>query len=170
MLAGTKYTNRHNQICQYLHWCILKDINPSNVPDLWYQHKPEPTTTYEEKTIMWDVPQITDARTLHNRPDILIVDRKTRKGTIIDVAVPNDRNINVKVAEKITKYKDLKIELQKMYDLIQVEIIPVIIGALGTVGKNFKNYVHKISPRANCDTIQKTAILGTAHIVRNFLT
>ena len=114
--------------------------------------------------------QITDTRTRHNRPDILIIDNKSRKGTLIDVAIPVDRNINVKVAEKITKYKDLQIELQKMYDLVQVEIIPVVIGALGTVGKGFKNYIKKISPRANYDVIQKTALLGTAHILRNFLT
>ena len=78
---------------------------------------------------MWDMTQITDTRTRHNRPDILIIDKKSRKGTLIDVAIPVDRNINVKVAEKITKYKDLQIELQKMYDLVQVEIIPVVIGA-----------------------------------------
>jgi hypothetical protein len=33
MLAGTKYTKRHNKFCQYLHWCILQDfhipVNPN---------------------------------------------------------------------------------------------------------------------------------------------
>ena len=148
----------------------MTDCKVDDVLTEWYLHKPKPSTTCDQRTIMWDVPQITDKKTAHNRPDILFVDKKTRKGLLIDVAVPNDCNINKKIAEKITKYKDLKIELQKMYDLVQIEIIPVVIGSLGTVGNSFKNYVKKISTRAQPDVIQKTVLLGTAHILRNFLT
>jgi hypothetical protein len=49
-------------------------------------------------------------RTIHNnKPDIII--RNNEKGTclLIDVAIPGDRNVIKKEAEKIIKYKDLTI-------------------------------------------------------------
>jgi hypothetical protein len=46
----------------------------------------------------------------NNKPDIII--RDNEKGTCvpIDVAIPGDRNVIKKGAEKILKYKDLTIE------------------------------------------------------------
>jgi hypothetical protein len=36
---------------------------------------------------------------------------------LIDVAISGDRNVIQKVAEKILKYKDLTIEIQRMWDV-----------------------------------------------------
>jgi hypothetical protein len=47
---------------------------------------------------------------------------------LIDVAIPGERNVIQKEAEKIFKYKDLKIEIQRMLN-IKTRVIPVIIGA-----------------------------------------
>jgi len=35
---------------------------------------------------------------------------------LIDVAVPGDRNVTKKEAEKILKYKDLTMEIQRMWN------------------------------------------------------
>jgi hypothetical protein len=50
----------------------------------------------------------------NNKPDIII--RDTEKGTCmsIDIAISGDRNVIKKEAEKILKYKDLTIEIQRM--------------------------------------------------------
>ena len=79
-----------------------------------------------------------------------------------------DRNIVIKIADKLTKYKDLQIELTKTYDLKKVEIIPVIIGTLGTVTTGLEEYVQTISKDANTDIMIKSALLGTAYIIRIF--
>jgi hypothetical protein len=44
---------------------------------------------------------------------------------LIDVAVPGDRNVIQKEAEKILKYEDLTIEIQRMWN-IKTRVIPVI--------------------------------------------
>ena len=49
-------------------------------------------------------------------------------------------------------------------------VIPVIIGATGTISKSFRKYVSDIPGNHDVKELQKTAILGTAHIFRKVLT
>ena len=51
---------------------------------------------------------------------------------LIDVAISGDRNVIEKEAEKIPKYKDLTIEIQRMWN-VKTKVIQVIIGATVTV-------------------------------------
>jgi len=48
-----------------------------------------------------------------------------------------------KEAEKILKYKDLTIEIQRTWK-VKTRVIPVIIGATGTISKSFRKYVGNI--------------------------
>jgi hypothetical protein len=56
----------------------------------------------------------TDRTITNNHPDNIIHDNKQGTCVVIDVAIPGDRNVIKKKAEKILKYKDLKIEIQCM--------------------------------------------------------
>jgi len=73
-----------------------------------------------------------------------------------------------KEAEKILKYKDLTIEIQCMWN-IKTKVIPVIIGPTGTISVSFRKYVSNILGKHEVKELQKTAILGTAHILRKVL-
>ena len=44
------------------------------------------------------------------------------------------------------------------------------MGALGTVSKGIIEYLKAVSKNLLFDVIQRTALLGTAHILRHFLT
>jgi hypothetical protein len=87
---------------------------------------------------------------------------------LIDVAIPGDRNMIQKETEKILKYKDLTVEIQRMWNL-KTRVIPVIIGATGTISKSFRKYMSTIPGTHEVKELQKTAILGTAHILRKVL-
>jgi len=87
---------------------------------------------------------------------------------LIDVAISGDRNVIKKEAKKILKYQDLTIEIQPMWN-VKTKAIPVIIGATGTISKSFRKYVSNISGKHEVKELQKTAILGTAHILRKVL-
>ena len=52
----------------------------------------------------------------NNRPDIIIKNKKEKTCTLIDVAIPADRNVVQKEAEKKLKYKSLCIEIQRMWN------------------------------------------------------
>ena len=85
-----------------------------------------------------------------------------------DVAISGDRNVIKKEAEKILKYKDLTIQMQLMWN-VKTKVIPVKIGATGTISKSFRKYVSNIPGKHEVKELQKTAILGTAHILRKVL-
>ena len=51
---------------------------------------------------------------------------------MIDMDVPSERNVAKKVVGKLTKYKDLEIEIQRMWNLKTI-MVPVVIGALGLI-------------------------------------
>jgi len=53
---------------------------------------------------------------------------------------------------------------------VKTKVIPVIIGATGTISKSFRKYVSNIPGNREVKELQKTAILGTAHILRKVLT
>jgi len=88
---------------------------------------------------------------------------------LIDAAISEDRNVIKKEAERILKYKDLTIEMQRMWN-VKTKVIPVIIGATGTISKSFRKYVNNIPGNHEVKRLQKTAILGTAHILGKVLT
>ena len=52
---------------------------------------------------------------------------------------------------------------------VKTKVIPVIIGATGTISKTFKKYMSNIPGNHEVKELQKIAILGTAHIFRKVL-
>ena len=79
--------------------------------------------------------------------------------------ISGDRNVIEKEADKILKYKDLTKEIQRMWN-VKTKVIPAIIGTTETISKSFRKYVSDIH---EVKELQKTAILGTAHILRKIL-
>jgi hypothetical protein len=87
---------------------------------------------------------------------------------LIDVAIPGNRSVIQKEAENILKYKDLTTEVQRMWN-VNTRVIPVITGATGTISKSFRKYVSTIPGNREVRELQRTAILGTAHILGEVL-
>ena len=137
----------------------------------WYEHVPKSVETGlgGNITILWNQQVQADRTILNNKPDIIIRDNEKRTCMLIDVAISGDRNVIKKEAEKILKYKDLAIETQCMWN-VKTKVIPVIIGATGTISKLFRKYVSNIPGNHEVKELQKTAILGTVHILRKVLT
>ena len=69
-----------------------------------------------------------------------------------------------KELEKLEKY-----QLLKVWRMRKVIVVPVVIGALGAVSVNFKEYMKRIGVYVRLEVIQKTALLGTAKILRKVL-
>jgi hypothetical protein len=111
----------------------------------------------------------TDRTIPKKKPDIIKRDNENGTSMLIDVAISGDRNVIKKEAEKILKYKNFTIEIQRMWN-VKTRVIPVIIGATLTISKSFRKYLSSIPGNHGGRELQKTAILGTAHILRKVLT
>jgi hypothetical protein len=68
-------------------------------------------------TILWNQQVQTDRTIPNNKPDIIIRDNEKGTCTLIDVAISEDRNVIKKEAEKILKYKNLTIEIQRKWNV-----------------------------------------------------
>ena len=110
----------------------------------------------------------TDHEIAANKPDIVIKDYKTMTCKVIDMAEPSDRNTSVKVIETLSKYKNLEIEVTRMWGM-STETVLVVIGALGVIKKGLEEQTGKILGSINISELQKTMLLGTAHILRRVL-
>jgi len=157
-------------VCAQLHFIICKDTGVQLEKKHWFEHVPESVETSQggKVTILWNQQIQTDRTIPNNKPDIVIRDNEKGTCMLIEVAISGDKNVIKKEAEKILKYKDLTTEIQRMWN-VKTKVIPIIIGATGTISKSFRKYVSNIPGKHEVKELQKTAILGTAHILRKAL-
>jgi hypothetical protein len=87
---------------------------------------------------------------------------------LLNVAFPGDRNVITEQTEKILKYKNIIIEIQRMWN-VKTKVVPVITGATGTMSKPLRQYLRNIPGEHEIKELQQTAKFGTAHILRKIL-
>ena len=76
---------------------------------------------------------------------------------IIDAAIPGDVRALEKEIEKIEKYRPLKDEIARPWDIRKVSVIPVVVGALGAVFIRFQKLLMDIGITLKTEHAQKTA-------------
>ena len=84
---------------------------------------------------------------------------------MIDVTVPADKNVSLKEFQKLSKYKDLEIEVTKMWKL-NTKTISVLIAALGMIKKGAQNFIDQITGKPSVQEMQKQVLTSTAQILR----
>ena len=99
---------------------------------------------------------------------MVVVDKKERSCKIIDFAVPGDSRIEEKEKDKIEKYQDLGRELHKIWN-VKVKIIPLVVGSLGAIAKQFGKRLKQIRITVRTAQVQNTVLHGTARILRKVL-
>ena len=73
-----------------------------------------------------------------------------------------------KQEEKIDKYQDLAREIRSLWK-VKAKVIPIVIGALGTIPKGLNGYLKEIGVTTRVELLQKSALLGTARTLRMVL-
>ena len=101
-----------------------------------------PSTSETPLSVHEDMPIQTDREIKANRPDIVIKDKPKNSCLLIDMSIPTEKNTSVKVTEKLSKYKDLEIEIERMWGM-EATTIPVVIGALGLMKRAWRNTPNK---------------------------
>ena len=166
-LAQREYKTRHDWVGKVIHWELCKKLNFHHATK-WYTHKPESVLENDTHKILWDFEIQTDHLIPARRPDLVLINKKKRMCHIVDFAVPADHRVKLKEIEKKDKYLDLTRELKKLWNM-RVKVIPIVIGALGTVPKGLERSLNELEIKGRIDTIQTTALLKSARIIRRVL-
>ena len=74
---------------------------------------------------------------------------------IIDIALLADVRVGEKEREKWKEKLDLKREIGRLWKLKVVEVVSVLIGALGSVTKGFDRWIEKLGILLNVGVMQK---------------
>ena len=166
-LAKREYFTRHNAICKYIHYviCNAYDIPAGNN---WYTFVPKDVVSCQTVDLLYDQVLRTDQEVGANRPDIVIKDKAAKRTYILDVSCPCDLNIYKAEAKKVAKYIGLKGQLQKMWGF-DCTVIPIIIGGLGGVTHNLKDYLAMIPGCPSISICQKATLLGSKKILMDVL-
>ena len=169
ILAPTKYLERHNNVCKYIHVRLANKFGFVEKLTKWYEYDPEPILENDATKILWNFMVQTDRAMRHNKPDITVLDKEARIVYLIDVAVPSAENITRKINEKITNYADLAIEIKQLWNVRMVKTVQIIIGACGEVHEKFEKLItEKLDIEINTKEIQHIVLLSTANISRYF--
>ena len=104
-----------------------------------------------------------------SRPNIAVVDNVKKETMIIDVAIPGDTTVCNKEREKIEKYSLFKYEIARLWQMKKVVVIPTAVGELGTITTKFERSIESLGIEIRIEHVQKSALLGTARIIRKVL-
>ena len=135
----------------------------------WCEHTPEGVVENEEMKILWDVMIQCDREIKARKPDIVVVNKNERSCAIIDIAISGDTRVSEKEKKKMERYQELKEEIKRMWNIRSIKVIPVEVGALGSISKKLKKCIEKLGVVIGTVLLQKTALLGTARISRKNL-
>ena len=119
----------------------------------WYTHNPAAVLENDTHKLLWDFDIHTDHLISAKRPDLIIINiKKKRNCKIVDVVVPADHRIKLKECEKKDTYLDHARELKKLWNM-QVTILPILIGAFGTVIKGLLKELENLEVGGRMETI-----------------
>ena len=141
----------------------------------------------DEVVIHWNEPIQTSGIIKHNRPDIIVRDKKSKVIWIIEISVSWFTRLLTQERRKIYKYSlnsnlpentavedffpgpNLKAELQRDYKM-RVEMIPIVIGACGECTPNLRKHVRMLNLPDTTDYIiekmERCAVLGTNRLIK----
>ena len=168
-LCQSEYLIRHNKMGLRVYWEICRKYG-MKYRERWYEETPDKVRqskcgNYE---VWWDRPVETAKKVDHNKPDVVFINKKEKKWTIVDFSVPHDRNIVKKEEEKISNYSPLTYEIRKLHG-VSTSILPLVVGALGNITGNLALNLERLDIPKIGTSLQISAVIGTAIILRKVL-
>ena len=158
-MARKEYKRRHDNVTKKVHWDICKKNGSCSGRSIreWRDQ-----STVRQKYPVWQ-----SHRGKTTWPNSYWQERT--KWDNYSYYVPADVRVEEKDKENVEKYQDLKKEIKRLWKLRNVEIVLVVIGALGTVSAEFDRWMVKLGITFSVGVMQKTALLVTARILKKVL-
>ena len=176
VLANNEYLLRHNRALMIMAVAWAKEYELVSKDTVWYNERWERGTVMENDKgkLVWDFEFHLRKTTTARWPDLILEDKEKKKIWICDMACPQQRNIQAKRLDKLTKYRQLAYETRERRLGYEIMVVPLIIGTLGggvkqifsDMGKIFED--KNILNRTICE-MQKTVLMDSETTSRKVL-
>ena len=121
-------------------------------------HNLAPVLENDTHKLRWDFDINMDHLISARRPNLIIINKKKKRiFKIVNFAVSVDYRIKPKECEKKNKHLALAREVKKLWNM-KVTIVPIVIGAFGTITKGLLKGLEDLEAERRVETIQMTAI------------
>ena len=163
---------RHDVIAKIVYNAFIHKKNPSyRIRDL---DSPEYIHKEGNLEYWWNISIKTATKIPHNKPGLILWDRDEKICQIIEFSCPADINVSSKIEEKVATYGPLVRNLQIMYKDYRFKMLPVVVGALGTIPNATKESLKemkfsKIEINKLLRKLQNNSVRGTVKICKTFM-
>jgi hypothetical protein len=169
-LAPTEFLKRHDRLAKIIHQKLAEAAELIDDKSPYYKYTPANVLENEYFKLYWNRSVLMDKTIPFNRPDITFMNKKTKNTFLIDVAVPNAHNLAKPITDKQNRYQELANDICAMWKQKAAQVIPIAISSTGAIPKSLSRSLTKLNLHPNTHIqMQKSVILGTYSIVRNFL-
>jgi len=160
---------RHNGLARVIHQKLAEAAELIDHKRPHYKYTPANVLENENFKRYWNHNILTD-KIPFNRPEITFMNKKTKNTFLKDIAVPNTHNLAKTITDKQNKYQGLANEICAMWKQKTAQVIPIVISPMGVIPKSLSQSLTRLNLHPNTYIqLQKSVILGTCSIVRNFL-
>lgn len=168
-LVTEEYRERHDSVAKVVHGALVRKWGLQNEIKPYWEYEPAKVCENEDAEILWDRTIYTYKTVTHNRPDIVFKDKKAKLTYLIDIAVPNQNNMKKTVSHKVSKYKELSMELTKQWKT-KTRTLPIVITTVGVFPKTTVQNLQELGcTTTEIRSMQKAVILHTTRIVRKVI-
>jgi len=167
-LAATEYVKRHDGLAKVIHQKLAEAAELIDDKSPYYKYTPANVLENQNFKLYWNRSILTDKTV--SRPDITLMNKKTKNNFFMDIVVPNTQNLAKTITNKQDKCQELANEICAMWKQKAAQVIPIVISSTGVIPKSLSQSLTRLNLHPNTHIqLQKSVILGTCSIVRNFL-
>ena len=163
---------RHDEVGKVLFNAIIRQKNP----ELKYVHPSNEVWHSNDLEIWWDTVVKTTPPVKHNKPDLIVWDKNSKKCFIIDVCVPLDQNIQQNEKLRQDRYLALSVGLKRIYPPYEFTVVPIVLGATGLVTNSLVTnlttlgFVEPRELRSLIQKLQMKALVGSMRVMKSAMT
>ena len=166
------YMERHDRALLVVYHDLCKHYGFEVTPK-WWELKPLPVRENQHAKIPWDVPIPTDKEIVARHSDVFLQDKGNRQLYLIEMAVAWDSLQVERRAEKLSKYGDLCADLRRQFPGYRLDVVPVVIGVLGTVTHHLVRDLGHLPTAAKTESqiegMQRSVLCSSVWILRSHL-
>jgi hypothetical protein len=114
-LASTECVKRRDGLAKVMHQKLAEAAELIADKSPYCKYTPATVLENDNFKLYWNRSIITDKTIPSNRPDITLMNKKTKNTFLIDVTFPNTHNLTKTIADKQNKYQELANEIYALW-------------------------------------------------------